>query len=251
MRHSKSFSNYRVSFYINNNTTLSAVVEKYGLSHEINIQYVNKSVSKKYSKNITETLKHGLIKLIFEFQLWIFSFIRLSRCNLLVTSDIYNMSHLMGKISQHVEDSFLVYLSTQKNSLKTRLIEMLKGDTFSFISLPIYVPSHEDKIFQEKYDDCVSHIRSWFHDINNTSTIYGVNLNSSLLRYIENELKKKMIDSYGCGDSFAAGLTAGLSANWSLEKAISLASHCGAKCATHLGPYGDEKEQESKVSSNL
>ena len=181
----------------NNNTNLGAIVEKYGLSHEINIQYVNKSVSNKYSKNIPETLKHGLIKLIFEFQLWIFSFIRLSRCNLLVTSDIYNMSLLMGKISQHVADSFLVYLSMQKKSLKTRLIEMLKGDTFSFISLPIYVPSHEDTIFQEKYDDCMSHIRSWFHDFNNTTTIYGVNLNSSLLRYIENELKKKMIDLYG------------------------------------------------------
>lgn len=45
------------------------------------------------------------------------------------------------------------------------------------------------------------------------------------------------LDSYGCGDSFAAGVTAGLAAGWSLEQAVSLGCHCGAACATHLGPY--------------
>lgn len=50
-------------------------------------------------------------------------------------------------------------------------------------------------------------------------------------------LKAPPLDSYGCGDSFAAGLTAGLAAGWSLEQAISLGCHCGATCATHLGPY--------------
>ncbi len=50
-------------------------------------------------------------------------------------------------------------------------------------------------------------------------------------------LKKQVVDTYGCGDSFAAGVTAGLAAGWSLEKAISLGSDYGAKCATHFGPY--------------
>lgn len=52
-------------------------------------------------------------------------------------------------------------------------------------------------------------------------------------------LKSDVIDTYGCGDSFAAGVTTGLSARWNLRQAISLGAHCGAKCATHLGPYGD------------
>ncbi|MFL0769171.1 MAG: PfkB family carbohydrate kinase [Prochlorococcus sp.] len=46
------------------------------------------------------------------------------------------------------------------------------------------------------------------------------------------------IDSYGCGDSFAAGVTAGLAAGWSLEEGISLGAHCGAECSRHYGPYG-------------
>lgn len=46
-----------------------------------------------------------------------------------------------------------------------------------------------------------------------------------------------MVDAYGCGDSFAAGVTAGLAAGWSPEQAISLGCHCGAACATWLGPY--------------
>ena len=51
------------------------------------------------------------------------------------------------------------------------------------------------------------------------------------------KLNKKPIDAYGCGDSFAAGLTAGIGANWNIEKAISLGVHNGAECATHFGPY--------------
>jgi len=56
-------------------------------------------------------------------------------------------------------------------------------------------------------------------------------------RFPAPQLKASAVDSYGCGDSFAAGVTAGLAAGWSLEQAISLGCHCGAACATHLGPY--------------
>ena len=46
-----------------------------------------------------------------------------------------------------------------------------------------------------------------------------------------------MVESYGCGDSFAAGVTAGLSAGWSIQQAVALGAHCGADCATRFGPY--------------
>jgi ribokinase len=45
------------------------------------------------------------------------------------------------------------------------------------------------------------------------------------------------IDSYGCGDSFAAGLTFGLGAGLSPEAALELAARCGAVCMTGAGPY--------------
>ena len=56
-------------------------------------------------------------------------------------------------------------------------------------------------------------------------------------RFAAPSLAAPLLDSYGCGDSFAAGVTAGLAAGWPLEQAISLGCHCGAACATHLGPY--------------
>jgi len=46
------------------------------------------------------------------------------------------------------------------------------------------------------------------------------------------------LDTYGCGDSFAAGLAFGLGAGMNVDDAISLAARCGAVCATGRGPYG-------------
>jgi ribokinase len=45
------------------------------------------------------------------------------------------------------------------------------------------------------------------------------------------------VDSYGCGDSFAAGLTYGLGAERTLPDALALAARCGAACLTGRGPY--------------
>jgi ribokinase len=44
-------------------------------------------------------------------------------------------------------------------------------------------------------------------------------------------------DSYGCGDSFAAGLTYGLGTGLALADALALAARCGAVCLTGRGPY--------------
>lgn len=45
------------------------------------------------------------------------------------------------------------------------------------------------------------------------------------------------VDAYGCGDSFAAGLTYGLGADLGLDGALELAARCGAHCLTGRGPY--------------
>jgi ribokinase len=44
-------------------------------------------------------------------------------------------------------------------------------------------------------------------------------------------------DFYGCGDSFAAGLTYGLGAGLPIGEAVELGARCGAACATGRGPY--------------
>jgi ribokinase len=47
-----------------------------------------------------------------------------------------------------------------------------------------------------------------------------------------------LVDSYGCGDSFAAGLTFGLAAGLALAESLALGARCGAACLTGRGPYG-------------
>ena len=45
-------------------------------------------------------------------------------------------------------------------------------------------------------------------------------------------------DTYGCGDAFAGGLTAGLGAGLDVGAALDLAARCGAWVASLDGPYG-------------
>jgi ribokinase len=45
-------------------------------------------------------------------------------------------------------------------------------------------------------------------------------------------------DTYGCGDSFAAGLTFGLAEGRELEDALALAAELGAEALTRRGAHG-------------
>ena len=56
-------------------------------------------------------------------------------------------------------------------------------------------------------------------------------------RFNSIKASSKELDSYGCGDCFAGGVTAALAAKWCLDKAINLGAFCGAECSTHYGPY--------------
>ena len=50
------------------------------------------------------------------------------------------------------------------------------------------------------------------------------------------------IDSYGCGDSFAAGILYGLAESWPIEKAVKLGTVLGRNCIEHFGPYPNMKK---------
>ncbi|MEX2588420.1 MAG: PfkB family carbohydrate kinase [Actinomycetota bacterium] len=56
-------------------------------------------------------------------------------------------------------------------------------------------------------------------------------------RYPPTPLPGPAVDSYGCGDSFAAGLTYALGARYAPAEAIRLAANCGAAVAAGKGPY--------------
>jgi ribokinase len=46
-----------------------------------------------------------------------------------------------------------------------------------------------------------------------------------------------VVDAYGCGDCFAAGLTFGLARGDAIDDAVALAARCGAAVMTGRGPY--------------
>ena len=56
-------------------------------------------------------------------------------------------------------------------------------------------------------------------------------------RYEAIKNKKNKIDSYGCGDSFAAGILYGFAAKWDIEESLDLAKMMGRNCSEHFGPY--------------
>ena len=47
-----------------------------------------------------------------------------------------------------------------------------------------------------------------------------------------------VVDAYGCGDSFAAGLTFALGRGDDVDETLAFAAACGAACLTGRGPYG-------------
>jgi len=55
-----------------------------------------------------------------------------------------------------------------------------------------------------------------------------------------------VIDTYGCGDSFAAGLTYALGTGADPASALQLAARCGAACLTGRGPYEGQLSRSGK-----
>jgi ribokinase len=64
--------------------------------------------------------------------------------------------------------------------------------------------------------------------------IYG---DGRAIRWEAATLPGPPVDAYGCGDSFAGGLTYGLAEGRSPEQAVALAARCGAACMAGRGPY--------------
>jgi ribokinase len=54
-----------------------------------------------------------------------------------------------------------------------------------------------------------------------------------------------VVDAYGCGDCFAAGLTFALARGDPIEDAVGLAARCGAAVMTGRGPYSAQLDAES------
>jgi ribokinase len=72
-----------------------------------------------------------------------------------------------------------------------------------------------------------------------TNGVHGGRLDDGTTYQAEVLPPEKIVDFYGCGDSFAAGLTVGLGQSLILEEAIKIAAHSGAEAAQRRGAFGN------------
>ena len=55
--------------------------------------------------------------------------------------------------------------------------------------------------------------------------------------------KKNKVDSYGCGDSFAAGILYGMASKWEIDKSLNLAKVIGRDASEFFGPYANNDDK--------
>jgi hypothetical protein len=173
---------------------LNTIVEQYGFSHNIKIQYEEKGENFKVNNYYWKLINNWLKSCVFEFQLSIFSLMKRDRASILALEDTYNMPRLLSEVCQRNDKAFPVYLSIKRNTFRLRLREMLKGETFSFLCIPSRTKLNISTNLQEQLGICVSQIRGWLNNHPETLTIFGVNASTYLLSYIENTLNHKMLD---------------------------------------------------------
>ena len=58
-------------------------------------------------------------------------------------------------------------------------------------------------------------------------------------RYDALNNKKQKVDSYGCGDSFAAAILYGMASKWNIDKSLNLAKIIGRNVSEFFGPYAE------------
>jgi len=61
-------------------------------------------------------------------------------------------------------------------------------------------------------------------------------------RYKALKNQKPKVDSYGCGDSFAAAILYGMTSKWNIDKSLNLAKIIGRNTSEFFGPYAENYE---------
>ena len=71
----------------------------------------------------------------------------------------------------------------------------------------------------------------------------NINIHIGVYDNEENINRKSKVDSYGCGDSFAAGILYGMTAKWDIDKSLNLAKVMGRDASEFFGPYENSDEK--------
>ena len=116
---------------------------------------------------------------------------------LLVPDDSYNMSSFLDKVGQNIKRTLPVYLGKRRTKISDLIGKIVKGNSFSFITIPVDKSFAKKGKFKNKLDICISKIQAWLISPQTISNFYGVGLNDPLLEFIENGMSKGMLSLYG------------------------------------------------------
>ncbi len=131
------------------------------------------------------------------------------------------------------DEAALKFASKAKKLVSTaRILPILNT---SRVELDALVASQKDKA--EKYTEGDLSVKPKFVII--TKGIDGGTVDNGITYNSEMVPEEKLMDTYGCGDSFAAGLTYGFSQSLSIEDCLALGAHCGAEAAMRRGAFED------------
>lgn len=177
--------------------TLFEIIQDYAKSNSIEIECIyKKSKNNLLNKNFFLNFK-WLNNLIFNFQLHLLSIIINKRSNFLVLSDANNMPRFIGRLSQYFDDYFPIYLSAQNKTIKIRLLEMFRGQTFTFLCTPKNISANSIESFQIIYNGCTSKISDYMDEANDDFNIHMVDIRNPIIKFINNRLKENMTELYG------------------------------------------------------
>lgn len=130
------------------------------------------------------------------------------------------------------DETALLFARKAKNLVSTaRILSILQS---SQVQLDALVMSTKDKgeIYTE--GDLINKPKF----VITTNGVNGGKVDNGLFYTAEKVSADKLVDTYGCGDSFAAGLTYGIAEGLSIEDALIVGSHSGADAAMRRGAFG-------------
>lgn len=177
-----------------NENLLSDIIQGYGLANNIKTSIVNTNNKQKIKNPWRGLIKKIAKRIIFEFQLIFVKYFFKNKSSILAPEDTYNMPDFLDKASQNLNYPLPVYLRVQKKLLKNRISEMLRGKSFSFLSLPSEALFEAKNNFTNKLLISNNEIRNHLYKNSKLTSFFGLNIDIFLLNYVENSLNSKMVE---------------------------------------------------------
>jgi hypothetical protein len=179
------------------NQSMYDLLRLYGKSHNLNFKCIKGFVDMTALANIRNFFIQQIKGMIFEVMIFIYPLFSKGRESIFAIDNTYNMTGLLPKIGNYINNPFAVYLLKGGFSIKNLLQDILSGASFSFIVVSSYVAPNKRKNFLYKANNVEKNIKKFIYKNNRNTIFFGVDIKLLLLAFIKNNLTKEMMLVYG------------------------------------------------------